>query len=346
MCGALAGPSLGACCHSCTVGVGDCQGNGCYGGWFCNTQSCRCQAPPNAAACASDGGAAPPDAGFYPRPDGSIGGQGGTLDQLRFAIVGDTRPATVDDTPGYPSSIIGEIWQDVEAEQAAFAVSTGDYIFATPGLGQADPQFDRYLAARGAYQGLLYSAMGNMECTGATASNCGASGVDGLTENYQSFLLRMLGPLGQTNPYYSVRMVATDGSWSAKFVFLAPNAWGPDQASWLETALSDPTTYTFVVRHETAGATRAPGVSPSKTIIGRHPYTILLEGHSHTFYFDSDSKELVAGNGGAPLSGAVDYGYVIAERRADGAIQFSAHDYETRVVFEAFAVQADGTVVP
>ena len=38
--------------------------------------------------------------------DGPIGADGGTLSHLRFAVVGDTRPATVDDTGGYPTSVL------------------------------------------------------------------------------------------------------------------------------------------------------------------------------------------------------------------------------------------------
>src|SRR5580698_2680282 len=37
---------------------------------------------------------------------GTVGADGGTLSRLLFAAVGDTRPATADDTGGYPTDII------------------------------------------------------------------------------------------------------------------------------------------------------------------------------------------------------------------------------------------------
>ena len=54
--------------------------------------------------------------------------------------------------------------------------------------------------------------------------------------------------------------------------------------------------------------------------------------------------ELVVGNGGAPLTGNVGYGYVIAQQRpSDKAIRFTAYDYLTRAVIRTFMVKPDGT---
>jgi hypothetical protein len=344
MCGSLAAPTTTAGCH-CSSGQ-SCAPNGCYGGWWCDTSSNRCQRPPSSTSCGPVGPPAdagpPPDVG--PLPDGSINGNGGTLADLRFAIVGDTRPASENDTAGYPTAIATQIWQGVAWEQPQFAVTTGDYMFASSGGGQVSPQLDLYLGARSNYGGWVYPTMGNHECTGRTASNCGLGNADGMTENYQGFLDRLLGPLGQMKPYYSVHLAAADGTWTAKFVFVAANAWDQDQATWLDSELALPTTYTFMVRHEGAGV-GAPGVAPSDASLGAHPYTLLIAGHSHTFEYRGYDKEVIIGNGGAPISGSVNYGYVIAERRADGAIQFSAKDYQTRAVFSSFVVQADGTGV-
>jgi hypothetical protein len=54
-CGTLVGPSKAAGCASC--GANPCQTNGCYGGWWCNTATSRCQAPPtkNAIVPGRDG---------------------------------------------------------------------------------------------------------------------------------------------------------------------------------------------------------------------------------------------------------------------------------------------------
>ena len=45
-CGVLDGPSVSAMCRSCEQTDRDCQKNACYGGWWCNTKTERCQKPP------------------------------------------------------------------------------------------------------------------------------------------------------------------------------------------------------------------------------------------------------------------------------------------------------------
>lgn len=46
-CGTLDGPTVVASCKSCDKDDKDCQRNGCYGGWWCNTTTSRCQKPPS-----------------------------------------------------------------------------------------------------------------------------------------------------------------------------------------------------------------------------------------------------------------------------------------------------------
>src|SRR5262249_30881698 len=73
---------------------------------------------------------------------------GGLIDELRFAVVGDTRPANLDDTAGYPTAIVQQIFTDVEAESPhpTFAVTTGDYMFAATSGAAVGPQLDLYLS--------------------------------------------------------------------------------------------------------------------------------------------------------------------------------------------------------
>ncbi len=290
----------------------------------------------------------PPDANLPPPPDANgapSADAGGGATTFRFAIVGDTRPPVINDTSGYPTAIITKIWQDVEAlsPRPDFALSTGDYMFASTTSNQAAPQLDKYLTARMQFHGTVYAALGNHECTGATTSNCGPGTTDGTTNNYSEFMTRMVQPLGFTEPYYKVDLHATDNSWTAKLVFVAGNAWTSAQASWLAQALSEPTTYTFVIRHESNTATTAPGVSPSKAIIDAHPYTLLIVGHAHTYQHLASDREVISGNGGAPLTTGSNYGYATVERRADGAIVFKEYDYQTNAVVDTWAVHADGS---
>src|SRR5262249_49183737 len=156
---------------------------------------------------------------------GSVGASGGKVSRLFFAVVGDTRPANEDDTAGYPTSAITQIYQSIQAlsPQPTFAVSTGDYQFASPTGGEGTTQLDLYLGARAKYSGTVFPTMGNHECTGATASNCGQGNADGVTNNYTAYLQKMLAPLGQTSPSYEIDVDAADGSWTSKLLFVAAN---------------------------------------------------------------------------------------------------------------------------
>ena len=361
-CGALDGPDTDSCCQSCTPGGGKtCQTNHCYGGWFCNRDACKCQPAPAAGTCSADpidASAGTPDieatpdavsgsdAGSTTQTNPAIGPAGGTLDSLVFGIVGDTRPPLPDDTAGYPTAIATKIWQRVGAANPPIVVTTGDYVFASTYGNEAAKQLDLYLQASSPYKGLRLPTLGNHECTGATASNCGSGTQSGITNNFQAFIDKMLTPLGLAQPWYTVQISATDKSWTAKFVVIAANAWNSQQAAWLDQELAKPTTYTFVVRHEPMETSNTPGVPPSNAIMAKHPMTILLCGHTHTYSYKPSSHEVVVGHGGAPLSGSTNYGYVMAHRRADGAIVFENFDYATGQAVSTFAVNADGTQAP
>jgi len=348
-CGALDSPPKPSCCAC--KGT-NCALNGCFGGWFCNHDSCKCQPPPDPATCGGvvDVISSPDVAPAFDVTASDAGGSvippsGGTLDHLDFAIVGDTRPPSKNGNSFYPTAVITKIWQDVQAElpHLPFAVTTGDYQFSSPSSNNAAIQLDLYLAAQKNFTGTVFHTLGNHECTGATASNCGPGNADGMPLIYQTFLQKMLVPLGVQKPYYSLHIQAKDGSWTAKFVFVAANAWDAEQFVWLEQQMAQPTTYTFVMRHEASYAAQAPGVSPSGEIIKKYPYTLLIAGHTHTLTYSAPKRELVVGNGGAPLATGVNYGYVVARQRPDLALEFNAYDYVTHAVVVAFAVNPDGS---
>lgn len=308
-----------------------------------------CVADDGAPPSVTDAGSVMPvtfDAG--PPVKASVGADGGTTDRLVFAAVGDTRPPFIDDTKGYPTATIDAIYTKIAALAPAFVVSTGDYIFANPFGSQAAAQFPLYLAARAKYSGVLFPALGNHECLGNEGSNCGAGTLAGTPNNYSEFVKSLLTPIGKTEPYYSVRVDATDGSWTSKLVFVAANAWTQAQADWLDQTLAVPTTYTFVMRHEPKAATKAPGTSPSEAIMAKHPYTLAIVGHTHT-HERTHPKEVIFGNGGAPLTaGQTMYGFGMLTQRHDGAIQVDVIDVATGQADAAFrfAVKADGTAAP
>jgi hypothetical protein len=268
-------------------------------------------------------------------PKSQIGPEGGSVPLLNFAIVGDTRPSKVDGTSSYPTAVITKIYQDIEAltPHPDFSVSAGDYMFATPGRGQAAPQAALYVKAARNFSGQVFPAIGNHECTGYTKSDCGPNGPDQITENYTSFLNDILGGFGikQKLSYYTIHINSSDTTnpWTAKFVFVAPNAWDSDQAKWLNDALGEKTTYTFVVKHEPYyDANACPGCGESDAIIKNYPATLLIFGHTHTYQYIAPNQ-LVVGNGGAPLDSTQDhFGFIQCRQQMDNTIQCQENDYD------------------
>jgi hypothetical protein len=262
--------------------------------------------------------------------------------ELRFAVIGDTRPPAPDDTAHYPSEVATAIWRGIAAESppVAFAISTGDYMFATTSRREQAAQLALYGSARAAFGGPLYPAMGNHECTGATASNCGDGNADGATANYTAFVDGMLAPIGEHRPYYARRIAGA--GFTAKLVFVACNAWDDAQARWLDDALAEPTTYTFVVRHEPVAALAESPCAASAAIVDAHPLTLLVAGHTHSYYRSARHKEIVVGNGGAPLTTGTSYGYVVVSRETSGAIVVTAYDAATHATLDTFAIDAAG----
>ena len=78
--------------------------------------------------------------------------------------------------------------------------------------------------------------------------------------------------------------------------------------------------------------------------MAKHPLTLSIVGHVHTYRHDPDDQELLVGTGGAPLSTAFGYGYVIVGRQPDGSLQVKkAYDYATNAVIGSTGNAADGT---
>jgi hypothetical protein len=344
-------PEVANTCCRCSPGR-TCAANNCYGGWVCDASACRCTPLP--ATC-GEAPSAKVDALRVGGPvNANVDAKGGTMDRLHFAVVGDTRPAVLNDTANYPVDVVRAIYSGIQgaSPRPAFVVATGDYVFASPASNQTGPQLDKYLAARGAFTGPLFPAHGNHECNGFTASNCGPGTAQGETSNFRSFVQKMLGPLGEPRVYFKRRINATDGSWSAKFVVVSANAWTGEQAAWLEETLREETTYTFIVRHVPAtmggeASTPAPGVAPSEAIIRRYPFTLALEGHAHAWIYKRAEKEVIIGNGGAPMTTQTPFGYtVFSQRSADKAIVATSYDVATQRPLFTFAVNPDGTPAP
>jgi hypothetical protein len=271
--------------------------------------------------------------------------------------VGDTRPTNEDDPSNYPTAIITKIFQDINAlsPRPPLVFGTGDYQFSSTGNNAtAQEQVSTYMTARQGYSGAFFPAMGNHECgvsggfTTSDNNNCGPNNQGGATPNYDEFMSQMLTPIQKTTPYYAINVNASDNSWTAKFVVTAANAWDTAQQTWLDTTLSQPTTYTFVIRHESSTSTPPlpPGVAGVDAALANHPYTLLIVGHAHTYgHYKNSPKEVTFGNGGAPLS-SKNYGFGLFAQRCDGAIVVDAIDYQSGATdgYFHFVVKPDGTL--
>jgi hypothetical protein len=260
---------------------------------------------------------------------GSVGADGGAVSALYFAVVGDTRPPVVttslSPTSGYPTTIINKIYQDIASldPQPQFVISTGDYMYATG--GSAGPQLALYMQARALFPGPNFPAMGNHECTGVGIINCTLALPTG---QLTSFINDMLKPSGQSSLYYTFDVDDTAGQWKAKFIVTACNAWDSTQKSWLQTQLSRPTTYTFVVRHMPF-ASDGPCNGEMDPIVSSSSYTALISGHTHSASFSPTKKMLIEGVGGAPLTGTSNYGYATFRQKGDGGFEILQYDYMT-----------------
>jgi hypothetical protein len=256
---------------------------------------------------------------------------------LSFGMLGDTRPAssTTGDYPQSVKNIIASAFTGLQTQGVPFVVGSGDYAYSSSAAGSALPQYTSYMTARKNFAGTYLPTMGNHECNGFTDSNCPVGSFTGMTQDYINTIVSP--STGQSSPYYSALYLAQAGSWSAKFVFVAANAWSSAQQSWLQSSLAVATTYTFIIRHEPANANTAPGTTPSESLVSpaysAGELTLSITGHTHLVqlpggtkpygdsYGSTEPYEMIVGIGGAPLDAGSYYGYGVATRRAsDGAI--------------------------
>ncbi|HSY23845.1 MAG TPA: metallophosphoesterase [Polyangiaceae bacterium] len=387
---AAQGKNCGAIADGCggTLSCGSCAVNAACTNNVCVTQTCTPNTcPTNSCGTIADGCGGTLNCGTCPSGEtcspsnvcqpamGTITLPSPTLPPVKmatltFGMIGDTRPSS-STTGEYPQSvknIIAAAFAGMQAQKLPFAVGTGDYAYSSTSAGSALPQYMDYMAARKTFAGTFLPTMGNHECNGFTDSNCPVGSFTGMTTDYVNTIVTP--STGQSNPYLSALYEATDGSWSAKFIFVAANAWNSTQQTWLQATLAVPTTYTFVIRHEPANANTAPGTTPSETLLASAfkggTLTLSITGHTHLVqlpggtqpYGDSfgstEAYEIIVGVGGAPLDAGSYYGFGVATRRAsDGAIVTqmyeSANSSGTAIVPNVadtkfrFAVNANGT---
>ena len=99
-----------------------------------------------------------------------------------------------------------------------------------------------FVAAERSFSGYIFHALGNHECTGATAVNCPLGNE---TPNIRAFRARLVAD--HPGLYYDFVVHTMLGD--AHFILTAPNAWTAAQDAWLARALAMPATYTITVAH-------------------------------------------------------------------------------------------------
>jgi hypothetical protein len=280
----------------------------------------------------------PADGGFISLPDagGPVTYQGGTVDLVKFSVFGDIRPAIFEFDNQYPDDIVRDIATQMNATGSQFALGVGDYMFSFS-KRSVNNQLDKLIAAERPFTKPIFHAMGNHECWGPTGVNCPNYNE---TPNARLFMSRLF--TFSRRPWYDFTVTTSKGD--AKFVLIAQNAWNDEQKQWLETTLARPSTYTFIVRHQPSGTWTTPGLDECDQIVSAHPYTLLLVGHVHK-YEKLRANNVMAGNGGAPLSGG-DFGYVYIEQLASGGLKIESRKRGDDSVVETWKVDATGTEIP
>jgi len=291
----------------------------------------------------SDAGAAPPDdvdpgdpvgpGGPGPRPGrGTVDRSGGAVDRLYFGFTGDTRPASADDTAGYPVATIRGIFAGLAAADVQLALDLGDHMFVVSHPAEAAAQMGLYLSAAATLGPRpLLPTLGNHDCG---AGNCYFAADD---PNFVAFGAALAGL--SALPYY--RFAVDTRSGPAVFVVLADNYSG-DQLAWAERTLRDADAtarYTIVARHHPLGHQSHTALA-LQAIILRHRHTLLLTGHSHTYRrdpADASGRTVIYGLGGVPGSGP-NFGYGLVQQGVDDRLYVTIVDQSTGLPLDAWSV--------
>jgi hypothetical protein len=183
-----------------------------------------------------------------------------------------------------------------------------------------------FLGAEASFHNHVFHAMGNHECTGVVASNCPLGNE---SPNVIAYISRLASSYGG-RPYFDWVVHTRLGD--AHFIATAPNAWSSAQQTWLQSALAQSATYTFIAEHESPNASGPPaGCATIESMIAARAggITLRLYGHTHEYEHLSAYNAVVDGNAGAPFDGlsvaGQYYGFGIVDQRSDGNIVFTAY---------------------
>ena len=236
----------------------------------------------------------------------------GHFERLRVGLLGDTRPAVAGGV--YPTQTITHIYQEIDARAPDFAVTLGDYVYVSPAnLAMAKAQMTTYLGARAGYHGSVYYVLGNHE---------------GYGDNIVAFRQLM-----SNAAYFSLH--GTVGQSTFKFVVIADDVWTAAEETWVKQALAAQTTYTFVCRHHPSYNTDTNEMY-ILSVIQPYPRTLLIDGHTH-LYQQQSTREVVIGNGGAPLDSSY-FGYAMLDVDPAGTVTVTSYRESDDAQMSTFSV--------
>jgi hypothetical protein len=84
------------------------------------------------------------------------------------------------------------------------------------------------------------------------------------------------------------------------------------------------------------GTSGPPCVSEMDSLLRSSTYDLFIVGHSHTF--SHSGQQVIIGNGGAPITGGVNYGFATVQQQASGFL-VTQYDYMTAMPVNSFTVQ-------
>ena len=81
--------------------------------------------------------------------------------------------------------------------------------------------------------------------------------------------------------------------------------------------------------------------------MNKYPFTLAITGHTHTYSHYGNARQVIVGNGGAPLTGGKNFGFSLVSQRPDKNIQVDMIDYTTGLADPTFTfvLRPDGNQV-
>ncbi len=280
---------------------------------------------------------------------GGVTNTGGSVDRLFFALTGDTRPPLCDlfvlgNGNDYPTAVISNIAQLMEAKKPQFALDLGDHMFVcVGGASEAQAQMSAYTSAFSVFKAPFFMTMGNHECVfalGGSLDDCGASNP---SDPAFTTFMAALAPISKT-PYYYRDIQTSMGL--ARLVFIADDAWNATEASWLDGVLTEADTkaqYTIVAHHHNLAASTSGNYATIVSAIKAHKYALHLTAHTHIYSHDvatdPSGRTVIVGTGGS--SDETMAGYATVEQGSDGRLYFTMYDSTTDMPVDAWNVGAN-----